>query len=208
VLLDRLISAPPFAGRVDQQRIGAVGFSLGGATVVSLAGGLFDGQVFKAFCASDRRDSTCDPQPEFPDVLEAFKAVRETPQVQASLARHKHSYKDPRVRAVFALAPALGGGFTDAGLKPVHVPTFIVVGSGDQTTPLATNAQRFAQGIAGAQLHILPNVSHYTLLSECTDAGKTRLPICRDPESVVRAATHRLVSGLALDHFDRSLVAP
>jgi len=41
-VLDQLLQDPFFASRIDPRRIGAAGFSLGGYTVLALAGGRID----------------------------------------------------------------------------------------------------------------------------------------------------------------------
>ena len=40
VTLDKLLADPVFGTRIDRKRIGAAGFSLGGYTVISIAGGI------------------------------------------------------------------------------------------------------------------------------------------------------------------------
>jgi predicted dienelactone hydrolase len=68
------------------------------------------------------------------------------------LRRSDASFQDPRIKAVFAIAPALGSGFAAEGLRHINVPVHIVVGGGDLITPTPTNAQRYASLIRGAKL--------------------------------------------------------
>ena len=207
-VLDRLLADPTVGPRIDTTRIGAAGFSLGGYTVLSVAGARFNQQVYDAFCASDERDFTCGPQPEFPQAPALFEALRQSDSgTRASLSRGGDSYRDPRVRAVFAIAPALGAGFTGPDLRDVTVPVSIVVGAGDSITPPRTNAVRYANQIPGATLTILEGaVGHYTFLLPCSDRGRAVVPVCRDGDGVDRAAVHDSVRALALRFFDRTLV--
>ncbi|HEY3120372.1 MAG TPA: amidase family protein, partial [Vicinamibacteria bacterium] len=123
VVLDRLLADPLFGPHIDRTRVGAAGFSLGGYTVVEMAGGRFSPKTFDEFCRSPERDFTCEPQPEFPDALARFGRRKDTdPVVQESLRHASDSYRDPRIKGVFAIAPALGGGFTPEGLSSVAVP--------------------------------------------------------------------------------------
>jgi len=66
--------------------------------------------------------------------------------------------RDDRVRAAFAMAPGdiPGFGMDEAGLKQMAIPTYIIVGAGDSTTPLAENAAFAAKYIPHAQLDVLP----------------------------------------------------
>lgn len=204
-VLDKLLADPVFGAHINRNRIGAAGFSLGGYTVISLAGAVFSPQEFEAFCRSPRRDFTCGPQPEFPDAPRLFEELKKTdPVVRESLRRARDSYRDKRIKRVFAIAPALGSGFTKAGLGEVKIPVHIVIGQADKVTPLATNAQRYANLIKGASLTILPGqIGHYTFLAECTPRGKAVIDICRDAEGVDRAQVHRQVAQLAFELFEQ-----
>jgi predicted dienelactone hydrolase len=207
VALDRLLADSVFGPRIDTTRIGAAGFSLGGYTVITIAGGRFNPRQFAEFCASAQRDFTCAPQPEFPRAPELFAALQTTDSLtRQSLAHASDSYRDARVRAVFAIAPALGGGFTAQDFRDVRVPVSIVVGQGDTITPPATNARRYASLIPGATLAVLPGaVGHYAFLAECTDRGRAVVPICRDGPGVDRGAVHTQVSQMALRFFQSTL---
>jgi predicted dienelactone hydrolase len=204
VVLDKLLADPVFGARIDRNRIAAAGFSLGGYTVISIAGGVFSSTEFEAFCHSPKRDFTCEPQPEFPDAHKLFAQIKKTdPEVRRSLRHAGDSYKDKRIKRVFAIAPALGSGFTKTGLSRIEVPVFIIIGQADKVTPLKTNAQRYANFIKGARLTVLPGeVRHYTFLAECNAHGKAVVDICRDAETIDRAKIHEQVAQMAFEFFE------
>jgi predicted dienelactone hydrolase len=204
-VLDKLLGDPVFGSRIDQERIGAAGFSLGGYTVISIAGGVFSPQTFAGFCNSPQRDFTCEPQPEFPDAPRLFEELKNNdPVVKESLRHASDSYRDKRVKRVFAIAPALGSGFTAAGLSQIKIPVGIVIGQADLVAPLATNAQRYADLINGARLTILNGgVGHYTFLAECTRRGQKVVDVCRDAEGVDRRQVHQRVAQLAFEFFEQ-----
>jgi predicted dienelactone hydrolase len=148
-----MLADPVFGPHIDHDRIGAAGFSLGGYTVLSLAGALLDLERLQA--------NSPPPPPEIaailPKAIEESKTLQNTnPVVRDSYRRSADSYKDKRIKGVFALAPAIGGGFTQAGLDPVTIPVRIVVGRDDVVTPPALDAQRYADLIHGAKLTVLP----------------------------------------------------
>jgi predicted dienelactone hydrolase len=90
------------------------------------------------------------------------------------------------------------------GLSKIKIPVSIVIGHADKITPLATNAQRYANLIKGATLTVLPGeIGHYTFLAECNAHGKAVVDICRDAESIDRATVHQHVAQLALDFFEQ-----
>ena len=89
----------------------------------------------------------------------------------ASLARSGASYRDPRVRAVFAIAPAEGRTLTQQSLSRIAIPVDLVVGDLDTMTPAARNAGYVHDHVPGSQLSVLPGVGHYTFIATCLPGG-------------------------------------
>ena len=205
VLLDRILADAELGPRLDRARIGAAGFSIGGYTVAALAGARTDLGEFDAFCKGPDRDATCDDQKEYPDAGKQFAAIEREPAIAASLARAGADYRDLRVRAVVAVAPAVTHAFTPASLRAIAVPVMVVGGDADRTAPVATNAAHLAASVPGAALVHTP-AAHYTFLAECTPAGRARLAeLCADPAGADRAAVHRDVADRVVAFFDRTL---
>ncbi|XSG76699.1 alpha/beta hydrolase family protein [Herpetosiphon llansteffanensis] len=202
-VLDRLLDDPSFGPAIDQTRIGAAGFSLGGYSVLALAGARLDlGTLLAAYTDSGRPLHLLAP-PEFPNPDELIRQL----EASAAASEHRQSYRDERVRAVFALAPALGEGFSAAGLAAVAIPVLIMAGAADTNTPPAANAQHYATLINDAELIIFEGaVGHYVFLAECTEAGCQLIPeLCLDPAGVDRKAIQRQASEAALQFFARQL---
>jgi predicted dienelactone hydrolase len=202
-----LLADPRFGPKIDPDRIGAAGFSYGGYTMMELAGARTDLNRLLGWC--EEQKGACNP-PEMPDLLEKFKAIKEKPGVQRTLQRSGDSYRDPRIRAVFAIAPAVARAFKPESLKEITIPVEIVAGAADPIAPPAENAQFFASNIKTAKLTILPGgVGHYTFLDVGTEAGKKQLPqFFVDNPSVDREAVHRQVAQMAADFFDQELAPP
>jgi predicted dienelactone hydrolase len=126
--------------------------------------------------------------------------------VKEAVSHSHESFRDARIRAAFAIAPALGPVMTKASLAEVKVPVRIVVGSKDDQASPAVNARPIASAIPNAELEILPNVAHYTFLARCNLFGKVvARPLCTDPDEIDRAEVHRRVSADALKFFNRTL---
>jgi predicted dienelactone hydrolase len=203
--LDAILADAQFADRIDRDRIGAVGFSLGGYTVLEIAGARTKPGALQAFCASPQADAVCHP-PEMAGLNTAAVTVTPSPETQASLARAGQSYRDPRVKAVFAIAPALGEAFAADSFADVHIPVALLAGAQDQAAPVATNILRIAGFIPAAQVTLIPGAGHYTFLDVCTPAGATVLPqLCGDGPGVDRAAVHAQAVETARAFFDREL---
>jgi predicted dienelactone hydrolase len=208
VVIDHMLADPAFGSRIDAHRLGAAGFSLGGYTMIEIAGGITDPSAFEAFCNSPRADNICKSPPEFPDLSGQFdKLTRSDPAFQAALRHAGDSYRDSRVRAVFAMAPALGPAFTASSLEKIAIPVEIVAGDHDENVPIASSARFFAAHIPGARFTIFPGgVGHYVFLDSCTDQGRKIRPLlCSDAPGVDRDAIHTKTAELALSFFAANL---
>lgn len=193
---DLLLADATFGPHLDKDSVAAVGFSLGAHTALLLAGARTDLAAFREFCAGPDADATCRDQVEFPGMREKFARLAEQDDaVQASLARSAESYRDTRVRAVVALAPAMGSALTEESVVPVQLPVRIVVGAADKVAPVKTNAGRIARLLPNARLLVLPDLGHYTFLGVCTEFGHQKIPtFCDDPPGVDRSAVHQQVA--------------
>ncbi|MGF6746936.1 putative dienelactone hydrolase [Paraburkholderia sp. MM5482-R1] len=124
-VLDGVLADPRFGPRVDTTRIGALGFSLGGYTVLEVAGARTDRAALERFCTSPEADAICSP-PEAANLAHAPGTPALTveglsAETNASRARSGDSYRDPRVKAAFAIAPRARRG----------IQQFVVQGSDD-----------------------------------------------------------------------------
>ena len=204
-ILTKLLADPVFGGQIDPNRIGAAGHSAGGTTMIQIAGGTFDMDALIAYCNSSQSmgDATCEPRDLIRQTIAQMEVLKKTdPVVQESMRHEKESHRDPRIKAVFAMAPAIGPAFTRRDLSGIKIPVQIVVGSGDDVTPRATNAEYFARLIKGAKLTVLPRVGHMTFGSACTPLGQQKLDGCRDAAGVDRVAVHSQVEQQALTFFE------
>jgi len=204
--IDQMLADKTFGSRIDSKRIGAAGFSLGGYTTIEIAGGITQLSLYRDFCRSSQADGICVSPPEFPGLVEKFAKIEQLsandPEMQASVRRASNSFRDPRVRAVFAMAPALGVGFRSDSLDKISIPVAIVAGTADKNVPISSSAQVFAKHIPHARLMLFPGVGHYAFLASCADQGKKSRPdLCVDDAGIDREAIHAKTVGLAVEFF-------
>ena len=209
-VLDGMLADPEFGKRIDQDRIGAAGFSLGGYTVLELAGARTDIAVLEQQCKQQPDTAVCHvPEmrnlPAGEDTPEGLiQAVRKTS--GESLARSGELFSDDRIGAVFAIAPALGFTLTEESLREIRTPVEMVVGDDDRIAPAKDNAGYVRSEVRGARLTTLPHVQHYTFLDVCTAEGKAKLgQYCEDHADVDREAVHERVAGMAVGFFVKAL---
>ncbi len=203
-VLDGMLADGEFGPRIDPKLVAAAGYSLGGYTVLEIAGARTDIQRLFELCAKNDDNAVCHvPEAHgMGSVDDILRATRKTS--GESLARSGESFRDPRIKAVFAIAPALGFTLTEESLREIKRPVEMVVGDADRIAPADTNADYVQTYVHGAGVTLLPKVSHYTFLDTCTAAGKKVLPrYCAD--DVDRDAIHAQVAGQAVGFFVKTL---
>jgi predicted dienelactone hydrolase len=205
-VLDGMLADEEFGPRIDATRVGTAGFSIGGYTVLAMGGARADISLMADLCHKQPQTTVCHT-PEMKDMGspdDMLRAVRKTSAV--SLAQSDESFRDARVGAVFAMAPAVGMTLTPDSLRSMRLPVEIVVGSADAIASPRDNADFIRSEIRGAKETVLPNVVHYTFLDTCTAEGKTKLGVyCADNADVDREAVHEQVEAMAVRFFDRAL---
>ncbi|HUB58997.1 MAG TPA: peptidase [Candidatus Micrarchaeia archaeon] len=206
-VLNAMLADSTFGPRIDPTRIGAAGFSLGGFTMIEIAGGIGELSRFQEFCKSPRADAICGDPPEFPGLTAKALALAKTDAaMQAALREGDESHRDPRIRAVFAIAPALGQAFIPDSLARIAIPVKIVLGSADDIAPPDTNGKFLAAHIPRAQLTVFQDVGHYTFLATCLELGdQTQPKLCLDRAGVLRDDIHAQTANLAYQFFNANL---
>ena len=205
-VIDQVLTDSQIGPRIDSRRIGAAGFSLGGYTVIESAGGRTEPAQFREFCRSHAA-AICNDPDEFPGLFARWDALEaSSPDFRRASGQANQSYRDPRIRAVLALAPALGPAVTTGSLRRISIRVAIVAGANDTVADVASNAEVFAAAIPSTALTILSGAGHYTFLASCTGNGKQERPgLCQDAPGVDRDAIHRTALELAAAFFDHNL---
>lgn len=207
-VLNELLRDPAYREIIDRERIGALGFSLGGYSVLTLAGAAMDLDALYRFADTEegKKENTIH---ELPGLLHYMQEAATRERLTA-LFHRAPPLRDARIKAVVALAPAIGQSFMNAQqCVQVTAPTLIIVGQADTVAPMQTNARHYHHLIAHSRLVVLPGeVGHYIFLNEARDELRVQLPVLfKDPPSVSRSEIHRIVTHLTLDFF-REHLAP
>lgn len=110
-------------GKLAPDRVLVVGYSLGGSTALSLAGAELQLSQLKQRCSGN--------------VL-AFSLGENAQCFAQGLPEERYQLRDPRVKAAIALSPTTSLLFGETGISQVAIPTLILGGSADKTTPVLT----------------------------------------------------------------------
>ena len=208
VLLDRILEDEVFGPRIDPARIGAAGLSLGGNTMALLAGGRLDIESYYAYCQGpEAKAADCEPPPESPFTVDDIETLIESnDRIRASIDSADGDWREDRIRAVYAIAPAALAAMPRSGAAGIEIPLRVAVGDQDEMAPLATNAQPLAESAPRAELWVLPGVDHYTFLGPCGWAGELVLgEICAESQQLPRTRTLERVAADASAFFGRTL---
>lgn len=201
-VLTQLLNNPELDKIIDRQRIGAAGFSIGGYTVIALAGAKLDLNAIDKFTDTPEglKEITI---PEFPNLANMLNEK----EIEASF-KASPPLKDKRIKAVFTICPAVGQGFTkQSQFKDVDIPVFIVGAQSDSIAPVKTNAAHYHKLMSKSKLFIVPGKTpHYVFLNEAIpEVKKTGGVIFNDDPTVDRHAVHEQVGGMAVRFFKESL---
>jgi predicted dienelactone hydrolase len=193
-VIDALLADPEWKDRIARgargPRIGAVGHSAGGYTVLALAGGEPDLARLARHCQ--------DEGVQDPIFCRMGRSVqRPAPPDQAPL-------KDTRVQAVVAMAP-VGAVFSAESLGRIQVPTAIYEAELDRFLVPRFHAEWIAKNMPKAALHRVPNAWHFAFL----DTPTLPIPspdgdIGADPPGFDRAAFLAKLGGELVAFFDKA----
>ncbi|MBS0624893.1 MAG: hypothetical protein JSS32_02445 [Verrucomicrobia bacterium] len=184
--LDQLIQEPILEGKIDKNRIGFVGYSLGGMTGLGL-GGATVGSIEEIIAAASNKHR--DIKPEILAQLDPKEA--------------RQSLEDERIRAMLLICPA-SFAYKAESLQKVKIPVGLVAAINDEVLPYREHAYRIIQYLVPAKLKLMrKEISHSAFLNQVTEEGRRFLQkhAPTDPPCCDRKSTHREVGSFAIDFF-------
>ena len=163
------------AGKIDMERVGVIGHSFGGWTALAASGGRLDFTQLDDYCDQVSEDNNVCFVAPLKDEIAAIRGLDTTPQGPWNATT------DTRIKAVIALAP---WNAPLLNVNAVAIPSMIIVGSEDTTTPAERDADVFyAQLPAPRSLVTLELGGHYLFVDECPDVLLRfgAQDVCTDP---------------------------
>lgn len=177
VLTDYMLKDWASHDRIDAQRVGAFGFSMGGFTVTAAIGGVPD--VTKI-------NDHCRQRPQFFDC----QLVHHQPATPATWTGWK---TDERIKAAVIAAPAVGYAFTPQSLGAVKIPVQLWRAEVDQILPEPFYVQPVREKLgAKPEYHLVKGAGHFEFLQPCTaEAIQNHADICVPAPGFDRVAFHQ-----------------
>ena len=155
-VIDAILANPAWKDRIatDSQgpRVGALGHSAGGYTVLALAGARPDLSRIRKHCQAEGSED-----PIFCSIGRSGDATPPPPAAMPSLT-------DERVRAIVAMAPT-GVLLTAESLAAVRSATMIYVAELDRFLVPRFHAEWIASNLPAANLHRVPNAWHFAFMN-------------------------------------------
>ena len=204
-VITSLSDNPAWTPHIDPTNITVIGHSLGGWTVLELAGARMD---------MDRMDMECKQHPEFAACdglaeLEVGRTIEDREKLAANL-------KDERIRGAISLDLGLARGFTPESLATIDIPVLVIAaGAPNPKIPKDLESGYLIEHLPAAltRYHDLPGAAHFSFLPECKPNAAILLEqdvpgdgvICLDGDDATdRSDLHQQTITLVLD-FLRSL---
>ena len=207
VLLSTIGMRGFFANRLDFDRVAAVGFSLGGYTVMALSGAQTSLDEFDVWRRAN--EITEGGPKEFPDAADSIPTLMETSDAfRVSWARHGDDYSDVRIKSVVGIAPATRiRSFVSQSIAELELPVVILTGGADDEAPSEHCADWLALQNDRFQRHDLGRyVGHYTFLDFPSDKSLIgKVDIFSDHESVDRSKVHEQTAKIVIQSLRRAI---
>lgn len=204
-VIDAVLADSTLAASVDAERIAAAGHSLGGFTVLALAGAGLDPVRHATYCAShpDRADCA---------FLATIDSRGDADWQQRMLATPTG---DPRVDAVVSFDLGLTQLFDPASLAELDLPVLVIGAGRENAVPLDAESRALAAALPNATYFEVADLGHYDFLGACRPNGEAVLAELSPGEEFVcgagpgrsRDALHRVIADKVRAFLDDALIS-
>lgn len=201
--LTALADDPTLAGHIALDRVGVLGFFLGGTSALALAGGRLDEARYRRSCDAGGTGLDC-----------AWFGHDGIDLHEIDLAPLERSNLDERIAIAVAVDPELGYSFTAASLASIEAPVLVINLGRPETIRPGLQASDVATAIPSARYASVPDATPFSSFSLCKPKAAAILleegendSICRDGDGRTREEIHAELAELVVDAF-RPLLRP
>lgn len=202
--LEAVAADPVFGPTVDRRRVHAVGYSLGGATVMAAAGADIDLKAAEAHCEAhgDEDAAFCDPPPLVWRLWQRFRN-----RVSFEEMPDRFSVK-PFVNGSVAVVAPIGQGLKFSQERFDAASALVIAIEGDVIAQPRFHAAAIASALPPERLAALHTVRghHFAFIAPFAERVTSRenIPVAIDPEGFNRAAFIDRVNVLIVRFFRRA----
>ncbi len=200
--LDAIEKDALFKDSIEADRVGALGLSAGGNTVLALVGARIDPVRLASYCDTDTLNpSLCGWVRQSGVDLHAM---------DMKLASRNN--EDKRIQFAMAIDPAPVDVFQANTFSDVSIPVEIVNLGRPGKIPRTALASGIAKAIQEGKYSTIEDASHYSMFGECkpgaaeiADSEQVGDPICSDGGGQSRLDVHNQLLKMVTEAFDREL---
>lgn len=186
--LDHVLADPYFSERINRDQITALGFSLGGSTVLGLAGLELDAEAYRDYCRKFGETAQ--------DCLFLMRGGVDFDNLPQEFSINM---ADERFSSFVAVDPGFTYAAVPESAEVINRPVQLI-SLGDSFPWFATDVRAEGSGLADMLPNVthtvIPDAYHYSFLPICTENAPKLLleegedPICDDPEDWDRSTAH------------------
>jgi len=200
--LDAIAKNETFQPHVNADRIGALGLSMGGNTVLSIAGARLDPALLANYCdTNDLNASLCNwVSLSGVDLHAMNKEVA------------SRDNRDERIGFVMAIDPVPVDVFAVESFSGISVPVALINLGKDGEIPSTAQAANIANAIPDANYEVIEEAGHFSMFAECKPGAAEiavqegiEEPICTDGNGSSRYAIHAQLIDMIAAAFNRAL---
>ncbi|HEV7322167.1 MAG TPA: alpha/beta hydrolase [Ensifer sp.] len=210
-VIDMFTTSAEWNAAIEADRIGVLGFSLGGAAAMEISGARADLEAYARYCDSYKKWDCAWYTGGRGYVDDAPVTVDKVDLRTIDKVRFEQSNRDPRIKSAVLVEPGLAQAYTQESLKTLAIPMqFINLGS-KETIPLAVASEPLAAQTPQGSYAAIAGADHFSFLPECKEGAAELLksfgevdPICNATERP-RADIHADISKLTLEALKKTL---
>ncbi|MEH1845664.1 MAG: alpha/beta hydrolase [Nostoc sp.] len=185
-------SDPTLQGKLNFQQIGAIGQSLGGYTVLTLAGANINFRQLRQDCNPNNSSFN----------LSLFLQCQAT-----KLPPINYELKDDRIKVIMAINPIDSSILGKSGVSQIKIPVMLVAGSQDIFAPPVFEQIRPFTWLSDSNkyLALIENATHFSAIGEPTSQNDV-LPVPSALLGPDRAAVYSYLNALSLAFMETHLL--
>ncbi|MEH1874502.1 alpha/beta hydrolase [Nostoc sp.] len=185
-------SDPTLQGKLNFQQVGAIGQSLGGYTVLALAGANINFEELR---------QNCNPN------YSSFNLSLLLQCEANKLPLRNYELKDDRIKAVMAINPIDSLVLGEGGVSQIKIPVMLVAGSQDIFAPPVSEQIRPFTWLSDSNkyLALIENATHFSAIGETT-SGNDVLPVPSALLGPDRAPVYSYLNALSVAFLETHLL--
>lgn len=203
-IIDHLLASDAWRPLIDAERIAAIGHSLGGYTVMALAGARFDKALHEGYCAANPERSDC--------VWVNKVGIGEEPDARRHL---EAPLGDPRLSAAISLDLGLAQALDPGSVAAIDIPALVIgAGSSLPDLPVDAESRHLASMLPAATSDYveIADMSHFSVFAHCKPGATSLLAAAGEGDEIIcengggrdREALHAEISYLIRDFLRKA----